>query len=195
MNSGPLVRQLDPYHSLIISFSSTPKRDGVTKSPNIIASHCHTIYRASYPPNNSNTAGPRPTSTPCPIIQITLQGNNPFQAWADNYTTQAMEGDASRHLPGGGDWNTVTRAVYHGTQSHHATTESYNGLGILDLRNAGRHFKGLVDQINPNQAAPVISGLQIVWTGFSPQRCFLWTVFRGDVIGDITKSTEARPFL
>ncbi|KAH7146340.1 hypothetical protein EDB81DRAFT_934280 [Dactylonectria macrodidyma] len=137
---------------------------------------------------------PTPAPSRCHISQIILHGNDPFRAWAENEETRDMEAAASRPLLQGEEWDPshcATRQVYQGTGIDICTNMTQTEQPLLDISD-GHRFKGLKGQCNPNQVAPCIPSLRATWTGYSPQRCFLWAVFRSEVIWSLERNMTAR---
>lgn len=137
------------------------------------------------------TMTPPPPRPVCPIIQVTLEGNDAFTAWASNPTLQAMETESWPRLLGGATWDPPSRRrlpVFHGTQHYYYEThgsEVFMRHARYVLQRDGPRFQGLEGRVNVNPIAPAGQALPVVWTGFSPLCCFLWAVFRADVIGNV----------
>ncbi|KAK3363913.1 hypothetical protein B0T25DRAFT_528748 [Lasiosphaeria hispida] len=123
---------------------------------------------------------------PCQIQQISLEGLTIAEAWRANATTNDMENLVVRVEP-----NTDTLSmpfcmlpVYHGTDWKIKDSEGV----IHDPRNGI-----LRPAVSSNQVALERWALAVVWTGFSPLRCFLWAAFKGEVLHQIpTGSIKAK---
>ncbi|KAK3358731.1 hypothetical protein B0T25DRAFT_531028 [Lasiosphaeria hispida] len=119
---------------------------------------------------------------PCRIQQISLEGPTIAEAWRANATTNDMENLAVRVELNTDPSSMPFRAlpVYHGTDwiiedSERAIHDPRNGI--------------LRPTVNHNQVAPDRWALAVVWTGFSPLRCFLWAAFKAEVLHQIPTGT------
>ncbi|KAF4468509.1 hypothetical protein FALBO_4627 [Fusarium albosuccineum] len=141
------------------------------------------------PEDASTDVQPPTTRLPCPIIQIDLQGTNIWQAWRNNPITRDMEAAATPRMIGGESWSpssSRTLPVYHGTSNNLTSAQYHADYTILEAgRSSPSSFRGLEGHVNPNQVVPSDRRLPVVWTGFSPLRCFVWATWRADVIGDL----------
>ncbi|KAK3346239.1 hypothetical protein B0T25DRAFT_272983 [Lasiosphaeria hispida] len=128
-------------------------------------------------------AQPSPTTGPCPIVQLNLNGMTILEAWSGNLTTRAMEIAANSHERGANPSHFSFRAlpVYHGTDAFQRV--AYPGMA-QEIRRGLLH-----GSVTSNQVAPPHPCLPILWTGFSPLRCFLWAAFRGEVLQPVTCAT------
>lgn len=120
-------------------------------------------------------AGSSTTTTPssCPIVQIELEGSTILEAWMGNSRMQELEREASERVESFDPSRGSCLPVYHGTPFPPA---AYN-LHLPSHRQSNLH-----GSVSRNQVAPASECLPVLWTGFSPLRCFLWAVFRADVI-------------
>ncbi|KAF5007421.1 hypothetical protein FDECE_6249 [Fusarium decemcellulare] len=145
----------------------------------VIASHSESTAEGR---NATVHPGPVTTRAPCPIIQIDLQGTSPWQAWQRG---GSWSPSSSRTLP-----------VYHGTSNNLTSAQYHADYAILEAgRSSSSSFRGLEGHANLNQVVPSDRRLPIVWTGFSPLRCFIWAAWRADVIGDLRQSSRAMEHL
>lgn len=123
--------------------------------------------------------GPGAVDIPCRIQQISLEGPTIAEAWRANATTNAMENLALSVDPDADPSSMAFRAlpVYHGTDWAIEDNED-----TIDDPRRGR----LERFVSRNQVAPT-SGrvLPVVWTGFSPLRCFLWAAFKAEVLHQV----------
>jgi hypothetical protein len=120
-----------------------------------------------------------------PFKQVTLVGPNLFEAWNRLSFTRNLENMSRRSStwtpsqPGG-------LYVYHGTAAHIE-------LPGFILALADRPFNGLRGMSQRNQITPALGpggiNMPVVWTAFSPLRAFLWAVFRGEVVSNISGPT------
>ena len=126
--------------------------------------------------------GPGEVDIPCRIQQIELEGPTIAEAWRANATTNAMENLA---LSVGSDTDPSSMAfralpVYHGTDwmvedNEHARNDPRGGR--------------LEPSVSRNQVAPDRWALAVIWTGFSPLRCFLWAAFKAEVLHQVPTGT------
>jgi len=119
---------------------------------------------------------------PCRIQQVDLEGPTIAEAWRANATTNAMENLA---LSVGSDADPSSMAfralpVYHGTDWMVEENESARP----DPRRGRLRPSAGRNQVAPNQGA-----LGVIWTGFSPLRCFLWAAFKAEVLHQIPTGT------
>lgn len=119
----------------------------------------------------------------CPIIQIHLEGASIKEAWANNTTCHTIETLANRpptsNTPA--HMNFGQLPVYHGTDAFCRVPMA----GALEALRTGR-LRGSVTQ---NQVAPRVDCLPVLWTGFSPLRCFLWASYPAEVLTPIPNAT------
>ncbi|KAK3343450.1 hypothetical protein B0T25DRAFT_554354 [Lasiosphaeria hispida] len=142
-------------------------------------------------------SGEEVVDIPCRIQQIDLEGPTIAEAWCANATTNAMENLALSVPSDANPSSMAFRAlpVYHGTDwpvedNEYIRDDPQRGL--------------LTPHVCPNQVAPTSGAvLQVVWTGFSPLRCFLWAAFKSEVLHQIPtgrikakleRSWNCRPF-
>ncbi|KAK0724262.1 hypothetical protein B0H67DRAFT_101791 [Lasiosphaeris hirsuta] len=71
--------------------------------------------------------------------------------------------------------------VYHGTD----TFRSSINQATEELARSGL----LYGSVTANQVAPRRECLPVLWTGFSPLRCFLWAAFKGEVLHAVPSAT------
>ncbi|KAJ3542759.1 hypothetical protein NM208_g3927 [Fusarium decemcellulare] len=146
------------------------------------------------PEDASTDVQPPTTRVSCPIIQIDLQGTDLWQAWRNDPITRDMEAAATPRMIGGGSWSPAssrTLPVYHGTSNNLTSAEYRAAYTIREAARSSSSFRGLEGHVNFNQVTPADPMLPIVWTGFSPLRCFVWAAWRADVIGDLRPGGEA----
>ncbi|KAK4169559.1 hypothetical protein QBC43DRAFT_307977, partial [Cladorrhinum sp. PSN259] len=131
----------------------------------------------------STTGLPSANAETCPIIQLQLEGSTILEAWNENPTTRAIEQLANRHERDADPTHFSFRAlpVYHGT-------DAAIGLSFLRIHKIRRGM--LYGSAAENQVAPRHPSLQILWTGFSPLRCFLWAAFKSDVLQPVPNRRE-----
>ncbi|KAK3364288.1 hypothetical protein B0T25DRAFT_529720 [Lasiosphaeria hispida] len=135
------------------------------------------------PSRNLLPIGPGAVDTPCRIQQISLEGPTIAEAWLANATTNAMENLALSVGPDADPSSMAFRAlpVYHGTD-----WEIEDNEDTIDDPQRGR----LARFVSRNQVAPNRGGvLSVVWTGFSPLRCFLWAAFKAEVLHQVPTET------
>lgn len=122
--------------------------------------------------------------SPCRIQQINLEGATIAEAWCANATTNGLEGAAIAAVGPNEDPSTMRfrpLAVYHGTDPAI--------IGSLETVEGPPHVR-LNSSVNDNQVAPTAwNVLPVVWTGFSPLRCFLWAAFKAEVLQNIPTGT------
>ncbi|KAH8912736.1 hypothetical protein BR93DRAFT_922703 [Coniochaeta sp. PMI_546] len=122
--------------------------------------------------------------SPCRIQQINLEGATIAEAWCANATTNGLEGAAIAAVGPDEDPSTMRfrpLAVYHGTDVD---------IGDRERTVADPRHDRLNSSVKSNQVAPTAWGvLPVVWTGFSPLRCFLWAAFKGEVLQNIPIGT------
>ncbi|KAK0655242.1 hypothetical protein B0T16DRAFT_8003 [Cercophora newfieldiana] len=130
----------------------------------------------------STTGQPSANTEPCPIIQLQLEGSTILEAWNGNPTTRAMEQLANMHERNADPTHFSFRAlpVYHGTDA----SAGFAFQGSDEIRHGM-----LYGSVTANQVAPRHPSLPILWTGFSPLRCFLWAVFKSDVLQPVPGPT------
>ena len=126
--------------------------------------------------------GPGAVDGHCPIQQIELEGPTILEAWCANKTTNDME-KLALSIASNANEDPSTMAyralpVYHGTDwivespGTYASADPYRGC-----------LKGACTN---NQVAPTSNNvLKVIWTGFSPLRCFLWAAFQGEVLQQV----------
>jgi hypothetical protein len=122
-----------------------------------------------------------PDPEPCPIIQLRLEGSTILEAWNGNPTTKAIEQLADLHKRNADPAHFSFRAlpVYHGTDA-----VGFADQGSYDIRHGV-----LYGSVEANQVTPRHPSLPILWTGFSPLRCFLWAAFKSEVLQPVPGAT------
>ncbi|KAK3402854.1 hypothetical protein B0T20DRAFT_399349 [Sordaria brevicollis] len=122
----------------------------------------------------------------CPIQQIELEGATILDAWFANEQTKEMELRAT-NVPPDADPSTMpykALPVYHGTDwvaDNYVPVHSNANPFDYNLKATLRRG---------NQAAPTHSNLlSVIWTEFSPLRCFLWATFKAEVLQNIPTGT------
>lgn len=144
------------------------------------------------PTNMARHTGPGALDDTCPIVQIELEGPTLADAWNANATTKEME-ELATSVPSDADPSSMAYralAVYHGT--------AWTGWDeLMAPATPYEPSRTLRPASNRNQVAPggplCRDALKVVWTGFSPLRCFLWAVFQGEVLQQVpTGAAKAR---
>ncbi|KAL1905081.1 hypothetical protein Sste5344_009130 [Sporothrix stenoceras] len=136
-----------------------------------------------------------PSLSTCPIIDIDLIGPTIKAAWRANPVTRAMEDKAVAPVLQDHNWSPTDASlpVYHGTTAPAVNTErayAHNNIAArITLSNVTPSV--LLPMVTPNQMAPAYRALAVIYTGFSPFRCFLWAVFHADVIANIPTDNSA----
>ncbi|KAK0722856.1 hypothetical protein B0T26DRAFT_237675 [Lasiosphaeria miniovina] len=131
----------------------------------------------------SRTEQPSTDTEPCSVIQLELEGSTILEAWNGNQTTRAMEQLANSYERGADPSNFSFRAlpVYHGT-------DALRGIPTFEMQATVRYGL-LYGSVAANQVASPSPCLPVLWTGFSPLRCFLWAAFKGDVLQLVPNAT------
>ena len=131
----------------------------------------------------SATGQPSTHTKPCSVIQLKLEGSTILEAWNGNPTTRAMGQLANSHEIGADPSHFSFRAlpVYHGT-------DALRGASTADMEAVVRH--GILHgSVTPNQVALRRLQLPVLWTEFSPLRCFLWAAFKSKVLQPVPNAT------
>ena len=144
-----------------------------------IAIHAMRVGRLEIPQlDGPSTDGSAPLTLPTsnsPITQIRLSGPTLKQAWNSDPILRQLEHDC----PGTG-WSPAQASglpVYHGTNAQFGTF----GFNVLLSRSPFSALRrGFAMQ---NQMAP--TSQPVLYTDFSPLRCYLWALFKSEVIRSI----------
>jgi len=202
ISSRPAIDAINDVIRAIVEHSAAESsREAIVPSPSITTSGTEVTQGQQQPPlpppeitqpGQQAASGCLPIQSgsevnmPCRIQQIDLEGPSIAEAWRANATTNAMENLA---LSVGSDTDPSSMAfralpVYHGTDW---PVEDDEGA-VLDPREGL-----LLPFASRNQVAPKWWALPVIWTGFSPLRCFLWAAFKGEVLHQIpTGSIKAK---
>jgi hypothetical protein len=115
----------------------------------------------------------------CPLVQLELEGATILEAWNLNETTRELEHIALSTGPSTTPSFMEFKAlpVYHGTD--------FFRDAAWEVRETALRTGALEGQIRENQVVPTSTRLPVIWTGFSPLRCFLWAAFHAEVLTPI----------
>ncbi|KAK5652787.1 hypothetical protein OQA88_9643 [Cercophora sp. LCS_1] len=201
ISSRPAIAAIkDVIWAIAEHSTAESSREATVRNPPTTTSETEATQEQQQPPAPHNTIQPGQQSSsgsgllvgsgevgiPCPIQQIDLEGPTISEAWRANATTSAMEDHTLSVGPNVDPSSMSFRVlpVYHGA----GWKVEDNQLGANALRGGP-----LQPSVSENQVAPIMAGaLPVVWTGFSPLRCFLWAAFGAEVLQEITVAAKAR---
>ena len=115
------------------------------------------------------------------IIQLEIAGPSVKTAWNSNLTTRQLESDC----PQSSNWTPAQPgglSVFHGTDAQFRPERGFKE-SLSEFP-----FRALTRQFDPNQIAP--SRVGAIYTAFSPLRCFMWALFKAEVIQSIPSQSR-----